>query len=197
MEKASAELDFETRRALSRPPRGAVGDPVAAGHQSAHASRKPTCSPSIRRAAIPASRCSSSAPGRTGATAPISRAPTVVHAGGGAGRVPRAVLRRQAAAELILLRTRSRNASCWPRRCAIKAGLKVEVSTPQRGEKKELVAHALTNAREALGRKLADTASQSRLLQGMADDARTAAARRSASRSTTTATSRAPTRSAR
>ena len=36
--------------------------------------RKPTCSPSIRRAAIPASRCSSSAPGRTGATAPIFRA---------------------------------------------------------------------------------------------------------------------------
>src|SRR6476660_6802990 len=50
---------------------------------------------------------------------------------------------------------------------SIKAGFKVEVSTPQRGEKKELVAHALTNAREALGRKLADTATQSRLLQGM------------------------------
>ncbi len=51
---------------------------------------------------------------------------------------------------------------------SIKAGCKVVVSTPQRGEKKELVAHALTNAREALGRKLADTATQSRLLQGLA-----------------------------
>ena len=50
----------------------------------------------------------------------------------------------------------------------IKAGHKVEVSTPQRGEKKELIAHALTNAREALGRKLADTATQGRLLQGLA-----------------------------
>jgi excinuclease ABC subunit C len=50
---------------------------------------------------------------------------------------------------------------------SIKAGFKVEVLTPQRGEKKELVAHALTNAREALGRKLADTATQNRLLQGM------------------------------
>jgi excinuclease ABC subunit C len=49
----------------------------------------------------------------------------------------------------------------------IKAGFKVEVLCPQRGEKKELVAHALTNAREALGRKLADTATQARLLQGM------------------------------
>jgi excinuclease ABC subunit C len=49
----------------------------------------------------------------------------------------------------------------------VKAGSKVEVLTPQRGEKKELVIHALTNAREALGRKLADTATQTRLLEGM------------------------------
>jgi excinuclease ABC subunit C len=50
----------------------------------------------------------------------------------------------------------------------VKAGHKVEVSVPRRGEKKELIAHALTNAREALGRKLADTATQGRLLEGMA-----------------------------
>src|ERR1700678_3863470 len=50
---------------------------------------------------------------------------------------------------------------------SIKAGFKVEVATPKRGEKKELIAHALTNAREALGRKLADTATQGRLLQGL------------------------------
>src|SRR3954467_9201498 len=49
----------------------------------------------------------------------------------------------------------------------VKAGFKVEVATPRRGEKKELIAHALTNAREALGRKLADTATQGRLLKGM------------------------------
>jgi excinuclease ABC subunit C len=48
-----------------------------------------------------------------------------------------------------------------------KAGFKVEVSVPKRGEKKELIAHALTNAREALGRKLADTATQTRLLQAL------------------------------
>ena len=46
-----------------------------------------------------------------------------------------------------------------------KSGRKVEVSVPQRGEKKELVAHALANAREALGRKLADTSSQQKLLK--------------------------------
>jgi excinuclease ABC subunit C len=50
---------------------------------------------------------------------------------------------------------------------SIKAGFKVEISTPRRGEKKELIAHALTNAREALGRKLADTATQGRLLQDL------------------------------
>uniref|UniRef100_Q07T54 UvrABC system protein C n=1 Tax=Rhodopseudomonas palustris (strain BisA53) TaxID=316055 RepID=Q07T54_RHOP5 len=49
----------------------------------------------------------------------------------------------------------------------IKAGHKVEILTPQRGEKKELVFHALTNAREALGRKLADTATQTRLLEAL------------------------------
>lgn len=51
---------------------------------------------------------------------------------------------------------------------SVKAGRKVELSAPKRGEKKELVAHAQTNAREALGRKLADTATQARLLENLA-----------------------------
>ncbi len=51
----------------------------------------------------------------------------------------------------------------------IKSGRKVEVSVPQRGEKKELVEHALTNAREALGRKLAETASQQKLLDALVE----------------------------
>jgi len=50
-----------------------------------------------------------------------------------------------------------------------KTSHKVEVSVPQRGEKKELVSHALVNAREALGRKLADTSSQQKLLRGIAE----------------------------
>jgi excinuclease ABC subunit C len=48
------------------------------------------------------------------------------------------------------------------------AGYKVEVLSPQRGEKKVLTDHAATNAREAAGRKLAESASQSRLLEGVA-----------------------------
>ncbi|MBB2710037.1 excinuclease ABC subunit UvrC [Rhizobium sophoriradicis] len=47
-----------------------------------------------------------------------------------------------------------------------KAGHKVSILVPQRGEKRDLVEHVIGNAREAHGRKLAETASQSRLLEG-------------------------------
>ncbi|MGO7984624.1 excinuclease ABC subunit UvrC [Rhizobium leguminosarum] len=47
-----------------------------------------------------------------------------------------------------------------------KAGHKVSILVPQRGEKRDLVDHVVGNAREAHGRKLAETASQSRLLEG-------------------------------
>nr|WP_051677429.1 excinuclease ABC subunit UvrC [Bradyrhizobium sp. URHD0069] len=69
--------------------------------------------------------------------------------------------------KLILLSHQIEECDLLANALSIKAGFKVEISIPQRGEKKELIAHALTNAREALGRKLADTATQSRLLQGL------------------------------
>ena len=50
-----------------------------------------------------------------------------------------------------------------------KSGYKVEVSVPQRGEKRDLVDHALANARDALARKLAETSSQRRLLELLAE----------------------------
>ncbi|WP_139282491.1 excinuclease ABC subunit UvrC [Pseudoxanthobacter soli] len=50
-----------------------------------------------------------------------------------------------------------------------KAGRRVEVAVPQRGAKHDLVDHALTNAREALGRRLAETSSQGRLIEGLAE----------------------------
>ncbi|MEH2515113.1 excinuclease ABC subunit C [Bradyrhizobium sp. AZCC 1610] len=68
---------------------------------------------------------------------------------------------------LILLSHEIEESALLADALCVKAGYKVEVSVPKRGEKKELVTHALTNAREALGRKLADTATQSRLLEGM------------------------------
>ena len=50
-----------------------------------------------------------------------------------------------------------------------KAGRKVELAVPLRGEKSELVAGAQRNARESLGRKMAETATQTRLLAGLAE----------------------------
>jgi excinuclease ABC subunit C len=50
-----------------------------------------------------------------------------------------------------------------------RAGRKVSVLVPQRGEKKDLVVHARNNAREALGRQLAEGATQKTLLEGVAN----------------------------
>jgi excinuclease ABC subunit C len=47
-----------------------------------------------------------------------------------------------------------------------RAGHRIAIGVPRRGEKKELVDHALQNAREALGRRLAETSTQARLLDG-------------------------------
>ena len=49
------------------------------------------------------------------------------------------------------------------------AGRKVEIARPVRGEKCRLVEHAMLNAREALGRKLAETSAQGRLLDSLAE----------------------------
>ncbi len=50
-----------------------------------------------------------------------------------------------------------------------KSGHTVEVSRPKRGEKRDVVDHALGNAREALGRKLSETSSQHALLKSFAE----------------------------
>jgi excinuclease ABC subunit C len=52
---------------------------------------------------------------------------------------------------------------------ATKSGHKIEILVPRRGERKDLIEHALANAREALGRKLAETSSQERLLRQLAE----------------------------
>jgi excinuclease ABC subunit C len=52
---------------------------------------------------------------------------------------------------------------------SLKAERKVEIRVPQRGTKTGVVEHALNNAKEALGRRVAEGASQRRLLEGLAD----------------------------
>ncbi|MEX2319634.1 MAG: excinuclease ABC subunit UvrC, partial [Bauldia sp.] len=50
-----------------------------------------------------------------------------------------------------------------------KSGRTVTVTVPQRGEKRELVQHALANAKDALGREMAVSATQATLLAGLAE----------------------------
>lgn len=72
---------------------------------------------------------------------------------------PRAILLSQAVVEQELL----------AEALSTRAGRKVSISVPQRGEKKDLTDNALQNAREALGRRLAETSTQARLLTGFAE----------------------------
>lgn len=50
-----------------------------------------------------------------------------------------------------------------------KLGRKVAIEVPQRGEKMELVSNAARNARESLGRKMSESATQAKLLAGLAE----------------------------
>jgi excinuclease ABC subunit C len=52
---------------------------------------------------------------------------------------------------------------------AVRAGRKVEIHVPQRGEKRRLIEIAEANAKEALARRLADVATQGDLLESLAE----------------------------
>src|ERR1700677_4851745 len=52
---------------------------------------------------------------------------------------------------------------------SLRADMKVEISMPQRGEKREIMDRALANAREQLGRRMAENSAQTQLLEGVAD----------------------------
>jgi excinuclease ABC subunit C len=52
---------------------------------------------------------------------------------------------------------------------SLRAGHRVELVEPKRGDKRRLLDHALVNAKEALGRRLSESASQARLLEGVAE----------------------------
>jgi excinuclease ABC subunit C len=75
----------------------------------------------------------------------------------------------QAIPRLILISHEVPNRELLAEAFSLKAGRKVEIARPQRGEKAELVSHALTNAREALGRKMAESSAQGRLLAGVCE----------------------------
>jgi excinuclease ABC subunit C len=64
----------------------------------------------------------------------------------------------------ILLSHEIEDADLMAAALSTRAEAKVEIHAPQRGERRQLIEYALRNAKEALGRRLADTASQQKLL---------------------------------
>jgi excinuclease ABC subunit C len=73
------------------------------------------------------------------------------------------------APRLILLSDPVENAALIEEALSNHSGHKVELHVPQRGTKRDLVDYAVTNARDALRRRLAEAASQQQLLQGVAE----------------------------
>ncbi len=72
------------------------------------------------------------------------------------------------APRLILLSHEIEDREVLERALCERMGHKIEIAVPQRGEKKDLVDHAAQNARETLGRKLSEGASQEKLLAALA-----------------------------
>lgn len=70
---------------------------------------------------------------------------------------------------LILLSHDLEEAELIGEALTVTAGRKVSIQTPKRGEKRLLVEHAHTNAREALARKMAESQAQSKNLDGLAE----------------------------
>jgi excinuclease ABC subunit C len=73
------------------------------------------------------------------------------------------------APSLVLLSESIENARLIGKALTLRAEKKVELLVPQRGEKREIVEMALTNAREQLGRRMAENSAQRELLDGVAE----------------------------
>jgi excinuclease ABC subunit C len=71
--------------------------------------------------------------------------------------------------QLILLSHEPDEPALLSEALSLKADRKISLLVPQRGEKHDVVQHATTNAREALERKLAESAGQGKLLAGVAE----------------------------
>ena len=69
---------------------------------------------------------------------------------------------------LVLLSHEVAEAELLAEALTLKADRKIEIAVPKRGDKRRLIEHALNNAREALGRRMAESATQAVLLEGVA-----------------------------
>ena len=70
-------------------------------------------------------------------------------------------------ARLVLLSHPIEDSDLMEEALSEKLGRKVEIAVPQRGEKAELIENAARNARESLGRKMSESATQAKLLKGV------------------------------
>jgi excinuclease ABC subunit C len=73
------------------------------------------------------------------------------------------------APKMLLLSKEIANCDLIAEALALRAEHRVEINTPQRGEKREIVEMALNNAREQLGRRMAENSAQRELLEGVAE----------------------------
>ncbi|MEE8189777.1 MAG: excinuclease ABC subunit UvrC [Kiloniellales bacterium] len=71
--------------------------------------------------------------------------------------------------EAVLLSHKPQGEALIAAALAFRTGHKVALLTPKRGAKRKLVEHALTNARESLARRLAESSTQRRLLESLAE----------------------------
>src|SRR5690242_6754913 len=71
--------------------------------------------------------------------------------------------------KLILVNEMPAEAELLTEAMTLRAGRKVEILAPQRGDKRKALDHALLNAKDALTRRMAESASQTRLLAALAE----------------------------
>jgi len=76
---------------------------------------------------------------------------------------------RQQPPRAVLLSEPVPHAALVEEALSIRAGRRVRLLVPQRGDRRKVVDHAVTNAREALARRMAETGAQAKLLEGLAE----------------------------
>ena len=76
---------------------------------------------------------------------------------------------RSLAPKLVLLSHTLKEQSLIGEALTLRAGHRVRLGVPSRGARRNLIEHARANARDALGRRIAESASQRKLLNGLAE----------------------------
>jgi excinuclease ABC subunit C len=76
---------------------------------------------------------------------------------------------QRTAPRLLLVSEELQDTALLGEALSLRAGYRIEISKPHRGEKREIMDRALANAREQLGRRMAENSAQRQLLEGVAE----------------------------